>query len=404
MVALEAVVSGTAYVILALFVGALAARSFVLPAGDDPLRRTLLTVAVFLLSAFLLLAVLSLAVQGAKLGGGNPPTLGILARYLFRTQSGKIWLLRELYGVFLMFLLFWLHKTSTQRAALWTFFISLPLVASRSLMSHAAAVKEDTLLAVSADAAHLIVTALWAGGLPVLLWALWRGTKQFHLPLSWAAQAVSRFSRLALISVAILVLTGAYQSWIHVQSWNALFGSPYGKVLLLKLSLFVLMAGLGAVNFFLTRPALANAAKEDPLLRRKALRRIGSESALGFFILSLTGLLTVLPPGAHSRHQASASAAKNVEPADGAEVKILSPKEGETFAGDQVPISFKLVRGKHGHHVHAYVDGELVGMFESQRGTLTGIPPGRHTLEVRVVADDHQTELNARDQVQFVVK
>jgi len=45
-----------------------------------------------------------------------------------------------------------------------------------------------------------------------------------------------------------------------------------------------------------------------------------------------------------------------------------------------------------------------MGMFESRRGTLTGIPPGRHTLEVRVVAEDHQTELNAGDKIEFVVK
>ena len=37
-------------------------------------------------------------------------------------------------------------------------------------------------------------------------------------------------------------------------------------------------------------------------------------------------------------------------------------------------------------------------------GTLTGIQPGKHTLELRVVAADHMTELNASDKVAFVVK
>jgi hypothetical protein len=53
---------------------------------------------------------------------------------------------------------------------------------------------------------------------------------------------------------------------------------------------------------------------------------------------------------------------------------------------------------------YAYVDSELIGMFESQRGTLNGIKPGRHTLELRVVAEDHQTELDASDRTFFVVK
>ncbi|HEY2987855.1 MAG TPA: CopD family protein [Candidatus Binatia bacterium] len=405
MVPLEAVVSAAAYMVLALFTGALATAGFVLPAGENPLRRALLASAQLLLLTFLLVAVFWLIVQGAKLQGGTFPSLDIISRYLLRTQSGKVWLLRELYGVFLLVVLLQFRNVAEiRRACLWAFFFALPLVAGRSLMSHAAAVKENTLLAVSADAVHLLVTALWAGGLAVLLWALWRGTKRLNLSLAWAAQTVARFSRLALFSVPVLILTGLYQSWVHVQSWNALVDSPYGRVLVLKVFLVLSMITLGAINFLSTRPRLFDATGDDPALRKKALRRIGAESLLGFLVLSVTGFLTVLPPAAHSRHQTGAHPATSLQPADGAELKILSPKEGEIFSGDQVPISFKLVRGKRAHHAHAYVDGELMGMFESQQGTLTGIPPGRHTLELRAVAEDHQTELDASDKVDFVVK
>jgi hypothetical protein len=69
-----------------------------------------------------------------------------------------------------------------------------------------------------------------------------------------------------------------------------------------------------------------------------------------------------------------------------------------------VPLKFSFIKGKRGHHVHAYLDGELMGMFESEQGTLNGVAPGRHTLELRVVAADHQTELAAKDRVEFVVK
>ena len=93
-----------------------------------------------------------------------------------------------------------------------------------------------------------------------------------------------------------------------------------------------------------------------------------------------------------------------LKPAAGASVKVLSPKEGQLFKGDQIPLRFTLVKGKRGSHVHAYVDGELMGMFQSSQGTLTGIRPGAHTLELRVVAEDHKTELNATDKVRFSVK
>jgi hypothetical protein len=91
-------------------------------------------------------------------------------------------------------------------------------------------------------------------------------------------------------------------------------------------------------------------------------------------------------------------------PADGASVKILAPTKDQIFQKDQIPLKFKLVKGKRGHHVHAYVNGELMGMFNRQSGTLTGIKPGKHVLELRVVAEDHQSELDAIDRVPFVVK
>ena len=98
------------------------------------------------------------------------------------------------------------------------------------------------------------------------------------------------------------------------------------------------------------------------------------------------------------------SLAGKLLPADGASVKILSPTKDQIFQKDQIPLEFRIVKGKRGHHVHAYVNGELMGMFNSQTGTLTGLKPGKHVLELRVVAEDHKSELDAMDKVSFVVK
>jgi Penicillin-Binding Protein C-terminus Family len=93
-----------------------------------------------------------------------------------------------------------------------------------------------------------------------------------------------------------------------------------------------------------------------------------------------------------------------LQPAEGASVKIISPKNGQVITGDKVPLEFKLTKGKRGQHVHAYVDGEMMGMFASEKGTLNGVKSGRHTLELRVVTADHVTELNATDKVSFTTK
>lgn len=130
----------------------------------------------------------------------------------------------------------------------------------------------------------------------------------------------------------------------------------------------------------------------------------------------VTALAISLPWAAAAQHDhskpketpAKPSGAKSapaaLKPAEGASIKILSPTKGQAFKGDKVPIEFKLTKGRRGHHAHAYVDGELMGMFESAKGTLNGVKAGKHTLELRVVANDHKTELDATDRVEFTVK
>ncbi len=104
------------------------------------------------------------------------------------------------------------------------------------------------------------------------------------------------------------------------------------------------------------------------------------------------------------KHMEKARGASTPKPAEGASVKIVSPKPGQVVKGDRVPLEFKWTKGKHGHHVHAYVDGKLMGMFEGSKATLAGIKPGQHTLELRVSAADHPTELNATDKAHFIVE
>jgi len=106
-------------------------------------------------------------------------------------------------------------------------------------------------------------------------------------------------------------------------------------------------------------------------------------------------------PMKHSDEMPPKSALK---PAQGASVKIISPKAGDMIKGDSVPLEFKMSKGKIGEHVHAYIDGQMAGMFKSVKGTLNGLKPGKHTLELRVATGDHNTELDATDKVTFTSK
>lgn len=410
MLALEASASAISYMALALLIGQLAAAGFLLP-GNEPsaLRRSLLKAAKVSLLLFLCVALPALVVQGTKLQHGFPTT-ELLWRYLTLASSGKVWIARETYGVAMLIGIIWtLGKTEgSANLARWVAVLALPLVASRSLASHAVAVRDDTTIAVVADVIHLLATALWAGGLVALWQIFYLNNRQNQLSPALIAETVNRFSRLALASVALLFFTGVYQSWIHVGSLNILKNTEYGNVLMLKLAIFACMVAVGAFNLVSTKPRLnklANTYNHVRAVSQRALTRIGAESLLGLLIFSITGLLTALPPGVHAVHQTTAAATvQSLSPPEGASVKIISPAPDQIFTGDRVPLKFNLTKGRRGDHVHAYVDGELMGMFESKEGTLNGVAPGRHTLELRVVAEDHQTELDARDRTEFIVK
>ena len=70
--------------------------------------------------------------------------------------------------------------------------LALPLVAARSLTSHAVAVRDDTTVAVIADAIHLIATALWAGGL-LALWRIFYLDRQNYLSTELIVKMVQPF-------------------------------------------------------------------------------------------------------------------------------------------------------------------------------------------------------------------
>jgi putative copper export protein len=421
---LEATVGALGYLLLALVIGALI-TAVLLPISSETvaIRRRLVCTALVLAGLFLVVHLFSLIVQGAKLSASNLPSADVLTRYVLRTQSGKIWLFRAAYTiVFLLVTAIFLRRG---HKPLYLFLLSLPLVASRSLSSHAAAVRDNTALAITVDAVHLIATALWAGGLPFVLYSLLQESRTANSYAPWAAEAVKRFSRLALFSVTLLFFTGLYQTLIHVSGLQLLRATPYGNVLAFKLGLFAIMLLFGAANFLSIKRSPFAGPSFPPKVKKALFTRIAAESSLGMLILVLSGFLTVLTPAAHDHARAAdttvgATTTKGhgtlshmhhkpntlppLSPADGASVKIVTPKQGQVFSGDRVPVQFRLVKGKKGHHVHAYVDNELMGMFESEKGTLTGIPPGNHVLTLRVVEADHKSELDASDQVDFSVK
>lgn len=149
-------------------------------------------------------------------------------------------------------------------------------------------------LAASADFIHVVAAGTWVGGLLCLLFAglpalrahgVKEGSGQPGLP-----GMVAAFSRLALVSVGLLVLSGSANTWLHLETFSQLWTTPWGRALLVKLAVVAAVLGLGFYNWRFVRPALSETPRPG-LLRAPAT----VELALGIFALVATAYLVVLP-------------------------------------------------------------------------------------------------------------
>ena len=144
---------------------------------------------------------------------------------------------------------------------------------------------------LASDSVHLLAAGAWIGALPPL--ALMLGRED--VPSAAAADAVERFSRVGVLCVCLLIVTGLVNASILVARPAALFSTDYGQVLLLKLTLFASMVVLAAVNRYDFRPKIATA----PSALRGIARNAWIEAALGFAIALVVGALGVMMPASH---------------------------------------------------------------------------------------------------------
>ena len=167
------------------------------------------------------------------------------------------------------------------------------ILLSLSLASHAAATGAIRATAVFNDYLHLLAASFWVGGLFQLTLAV----PQIRRSLSGAQRRAvlaalgPRFSALAALSVATLIITGLYSAWAQVTILAAM-ATPYGQTLMAKLGLLLPMLILAGLNLLWLRPRLANEEKAGQWLGRF----VTGEAILAILLLLPVGLLTALEP------------------------------------------------------------------------------------------------------------
>ena len=132
---------------------------------------------------------------------------------------------------------------------------------------------------------HGVGVAYWIGALVPLTALAWKPTNTL-LPV------LHRFSRIAGVVVGVLVLTGLALSVVQLESLDAINGTRYGLILLIKLMLVTVLLAFAALNRVLLTPALA----ADPINTRPLFRSILLECVLALCILAVVAGWRFTPP------------------------------------------------------------------------------------------------------------
>ncbi len=71
------------------------------------------------------------------------------------------------------------------------------------------------------------------------------------------AQGLPTFGALAIVSVLILATTGSLNTTVHLNAFEQLFTTLYGRILVVKIILFLMMIGISTYHAFFLRSQLA---------------------------------------------------------------------------------------------------------------------------------------------------
>jgi copper transport protein len=255
----------------------------------------------------------------------------------------------------------------------------LGVLATYGVVGHAAAGDAPT-LALLSDTSHLAAASVWIGGLVILAACLLPRRRTGEL-----AEALPRFSRLALGCVAVLALTGTYQAWREIWPIPALWSTTYGQLLIAKVGGFLLIVAVAyfsrqAVQRRYVRPVVhamsvkedgsvatisepeAEAVSGDRQLVRRLRASVGIELALGIVVLAVAAVLVSQAP---ARTTYVKPVDKTVALASGgtAEVELTPAKVGQNT------LTVK-VFDKSGKHVDARAVTATEALPSDQYGPL----------------------------------
>jgi copper transport protein len=188
-------------------------------------------------------------------------------------------------------------------------FVWLGAIALSAGAGHAAGT-DRPVLATAIVTLHTALALLWVAGLIALLTGINRSRRQ---------SSITSFSRWATGGLLALVVAGLGTAALHLPDAQSSWESGYGKTLLVKTALVMLVMAISATNRWITLPTLSRTPPGAPV-DRATLGLLAGEVALLAVVVSIAATLSGTSP-----------------PSDRAIVQVAAPVRSlseSTVAGD----------------------------------------------------------------------
>ncbi len=316
-----------------VLVGALMFLAYVLPAlpGEEgerarkAFRGRVLMVAAIAILVLAVVGVIEIFVQANLLGSSVSSAL--------HTTWGKRWILRNLILIepALLVLVLWRVKAKTMLGALLALLGAGAYLAVTSSVSHSAA-GGGAFWAATSDFVHLLTASIWIGQLALFV-VLFYWARRNLAPgdrYGVLATALQRFSVVALISVALLLFTGVFNSVVELGKVSDLIDTGYGRTLLIKLVLLLPLLFIGASNAYLLRPDFEEAVESRRNNRNEILeeleaglnRRIRWETLVAILVLAVVAVLVQVTPARGRLANPAQANGKYIQAADAGDIQV----------------------------------------------------------------------------------
>lgn len=272
------------YISCSLFVGCLFFSLFVYKGKSNYFSDRLYRILTYASLGLFISIVLSLPLQttiDSGVGWTNAIHFSMLMETLRDTKFGLIWIVQIALMIILSFITYFnIHSKGKKQWASAGIIVLFAILVSKSFIGHATTFKYQA-IGITIDFLHMAAASLWIGSLLAIIILL---RKKEDETAYWST--IQRYSYWGAAFVAIIVATGIFESFQFIPTFNALFNTLYGQIIIAKIVLLLFMVGFAFFNFLRGRSK-----------KKKLEPSIWMEFGIGAIVFVFAAILTNLPTG-----------------------------------------------------------------------------------------------------------